>query len=257
MSDTEDNRAARDISASPIPSKPFPQLQATHYSDEEDGDNASQNGHGEQNGSENGDADGETQHKERDGDDSELSEVDEAEFADFDPTTVQLDDGPAMEIDEEAARTLKASKRKREGDGTKKPKEGKREKSKKKRRERPTAEGDDYDSGADGEILEGKRRVKSKSTASRGERDRSDKEKARERVRERARMQEVAEENMTEEQKRAARLDAAMDAALKNPTKRRRRKDEVVCIHSTPSIKPYTNCHARISTRQQTRKSPN
>lgn len=229
MSDAEDNRAARGISGSQLP--------ATHYSDEEGGDNASQNGDAaQQNGSENGDADGETQHKERDGDDSELSEVDEAEFADFDPTTVQLDDGPAMEIDEDAARTLKASKRKREGDGTKKPKEGKREKSKKKRRERPTVEGDDYDSGADGEILEGKRRVKAKSTASRGERDRSDKERAKERARDRVRMQEVAEENMTEEQKRAARLDAAMDAALKNPTKRRRRKDEVVRISFPPPI---------------------
>ena len=149
MPEAEDNRDARDISGSPIATMPLSKLPATHYSDEEDGDNASQNGDQDE-------ADGEVQHKERDGDDSELSEVDEAEFADFDPTTVQLDDGPAMEIDEDAARTLKASKRKREGDGTKKPKEGKREKSKKKRRERPTIEGDDYDSGRSEERRVGK-----------------------------------------------------------------------------------------------------
>src|SRR5271167_1752772 len=87
--------------------------------------------------------------------DSELSEVDEAEFADFDPTTVALDDRPRVNIDEDVARTLKAGKRKRsdkDGEtGPKKPKENKRDKPKKKHRTDLDAGeiddgGDEYDS---------------------------------------------------------------------------------------------------------------
>lgn len=165
--------------------------------------------------------------------DSELSEVDEAEFADFDPTTVAVaaDEKPVT-IDDEVARTLKAAKRKRtdrDGEsGPKKPKEAKREKPKRKKTRTDLDAGaiddggDEYDSGADGEILEGKRRPKPKSTRADG--DRRDRERARRKEPE----PEENEENLTPEERRKRALDRAMDAALKNPNKRRRKKDEVV-----------------------------
>jgi transcription factor SPN1 len=165
--------------------------------------------------------------------DSELSEVDEAEFADFDPTTVAVapDERPVT-IDDEVARTLKAAKRKRtdkDGEsGAKRPKEAKREKKPKKKVRTDLDAGaiddggDEYDSGADGEILEGKRRPKPKSTRTDGER------RDRERARRKEPEPEEPEENLTPEERRKRALDRAMDAALKNPNKRRRKKDEVV-----------------------------
>lgn len=148
------------------------------------------------------------------GNESELSEVDEAEFADFDPTTVALEDRPLVGIDEDVARTLKAGKRKRTDDG-KKPKEGKREKKKRRR---------DEEEDPDGEQLDGKRVRKPKSIRSDGER------KDRDRARERRPPTPENEENLTPEERRRRALDKAMDAALKNPNKRRRKKDEVVCF---------------------------
>ncbi|PSS14865.1 hypothetical protein M430DRAFT_123360 [Amorphotheca resinae ATCC 22711] len=142
---------------------------------------------------------------------SELSEVDEGEFADFDPTTVALEDRPLVDIDEDIARTLKAGKRKRAADGEGKKKEGKREKKKRLR---------DEDEAPDGEEIEGKRVRKQKSARSEGDR------KERERAKERKPSPEN-EENLTPEERRRRALDKAMDAALKNPNKRRRKKDEV------------------------------
>ncbi|KAG4422331.1 hypothetical protein IFR04_004483 [Cadophora malorum] len=144
---------------------------------------------------------------------SELSEVDEAEFAEFDPTTVALEDRPLVGIDEDVARTLKAGKRKRadkEGDG-KKPKEAKRDKKKRARR--------DDDEDPDGQVLDGKRTKKPKSV--RSEREKGDK------PRERRPPTPENEENLTPDERRRRALDKAMDAALKNPNKRRRKKDEV------------------------------
>jgi transcription factor SPN1 len=162
--------------------------------------------------------------------DSELSEVDEAEFADFDPTTVALDDKPQIDIDEDVARTLKAGKRKRADkdgqSGTKKLKEAKRDKPKKKKTRTRAGAGEGgrvYDSGADGEILEGKRKPKPKRA--RIDSDGKDRERAKERRREIE--QEENEENLTPEERRKRALDRAMDAALKNPNKRRRKKDDV------------------------------
>ncbi len=153
--------------------------------------------------------------KEDDSDnESELSEVDEAEFAEFDPTTVALEDRPQIGIDEDIARTLKASKRKRAGDD-KKPKEAKREKKKRPRHD------DDDDEDPDGEMLDGKRRPK-RSKPSRGDGE------GREKVRERRPATPENEDNLTPEERRRRSLDKAMDAALKNPNKRRRKKDEVV-----------------------------
>ncbi|KAI9046933.1 hypothetical protein LZ554_009009 [Drepanopeziza brunnea f. sp. 'monogermtubi'] len=144
---------------------------------------------------------------------SELSEVDEAEFAEFDPATVALEDRPLVGIDEDAARTLKAGKRKRadkEGEG-KKPKEAKRDKKKRARR--------DDDEDPDGQVIDGKRNKKPKSV-------RSDREKA-DKPRERRPATPEDETNLTPEERRRRALDKAMDAALKNPNKRRRKKDEV------------------------------
>jgi len=161
--------------------------------------------------------------------DSELSEVDEAEFAEFDPTTVALEDRPLVGIDEDIARTLKAGKRKRadkDGDG-RKPKEAKRDKKKKSRR--------DDDEDPDGELVDGKRVKKPK----RIDGERKDRDKARER---RAPTPEN-EENLTPDERRRRALDKAMDAALKNPNKRRRKKDEVVCTFRDWM---RTNSNARI-----------
>lgn len=138
---------------------------------------------------------------------SELSEVDEAEFADFDPTTVALEDRPLVDIDEDVAKTLKASKRKRTEEG-KKPKEAKREKKKRRR---------DDDEDPDGEQLDGKRTRKPKSLSEK---------KSRDGAKERPRPAE-AEEDLTPEERRRRALDRAMDEALKAPNKRRRKKDEV------------------------------
>lgn len=144
---------------------------------------------------------------------SDLSEVDEAEFAEFDPKTI---DARPQELDEDAVKTLKAGKRKR-ADGEKKPKEAKRDKKKKSRR-------DDEDDVSAGEELEGKRIRKTKSVRIEG--DRKDRERAKER---RKAEEEVEnEEHLSPEERRKRALDRAMDAALKNPNKRRRRKDEVV-----------------------------
>lgn len=149
-----------------------------------------------------------------DDNDSLLSEVDEAEFADFDPTTVALEDRPQVNIDEDVAKTLKAGKRKR-ADGEKKPKEARRDKTKKKKSRR------DEDEDPDGEQLDGKRVRKPK-----GDGERKDRDRAKER---RKTPEPENEENLTPEERRRRALDKAMDAALKNPNKRRRKKDEVVC----------------------------
>jgi transcription factor SPN1 len=144
---------------------------------------------------------------------SELSEVDEAEFAEFDPTTVALEDRPQVGIDEDIARTLKAGKRKRaDGDG-KKLKEAKRDKKKRARR--------DDDEDPDGEELDGKRVRKNKKI---------DGERSKDKPREKRAVTPENEENLTPDERRRRALDRAMDAALKNPNKRRRKKDEVVSL---------------------------
>lgn len=164
------------------------------------------------------DPDLDVENEENDNDDeisdneSELSEVDEAEFAEFDPTTVALEDRPLVGIDEDIARTLKPKRKRADKDGEgKKPKEARREKKRKSRR--------DDDEDPDGELLDGKRVKKPK----RIDGERKDRDKARER---RPPTPEN-EENLTPEERRRRALDRAMDAALKNPNKRRRKKDEV------------------------------
>ena len=96
-------------------------------------------------------------------DESVLSEVDEAQFEDFDPSAAAAldDDRPAIAVDEDTVKLLGRHKRKRAEEGDDAPKrkrEGRREKVKKNRRGR-----EDSDDGFSlGEEMEGKRRRKAK-----------------------------------------------------------------------------------------------
>ncbi|KAI9805803.1 MAG: hypothetical protein M1825_000417 [Sarcosagium campestre] len=148
-------------------------------------------------------------------DESDLSDVDENQFADFDPANLAIEDRPAIAVDDSNVALIGIHKRKRtegaEGDdgGRKKKKEGKREKSKKRR---GTDADDDRFSG--GEEIDGKRERRKKSTTGR-----KDKPQAR-----RAATPEN-EDALTPEERRRRALDRAMDAALKNPNRRRRKRD--------------------------------
>jgi hypothetical protein len=156
-------------------------------------------------------------------DDSLLSEVDEAQFADFDATAVQI--APDLET---LNRTIKAKKRKRpEGEDATKPKkrkEGTREKIKKNRRK---VDSDDGFSG--GEEIDGKRSRKSKPGVD------GQKERKRRPVED-----DINDEDLTPEERRRRALDRAMDAALKKSTARRIRKGEIVCSRFPRIIMTYT-----------------
>lgn len=84
-------------------------------------------------------------------DESILSEVDEAQFEDFDPENVDVEDRPQLAIDEENLKLVGRHKRKRteeDGDGersSRRKKEGRREK--KTRRMRELEEGGEDDEG--------------------------------------------------------------------------------------------------------------
>jgi len=153
---------------------------------------------------------------EKDSDDSDdesvLSEVDEAQFENFDAANLAIDDRPELEADEENLKLIGRHKRKRtageeEPARKKKKKEGKREKVKKPRKKR--GESDDHFSG--GEELDGKRARKSKKDGEKGARAK------------RAATPED-EQALDPEERRRRALDRAMDAALRNPNKRRARK---------------------------------
>ncbi len=106
--------------------------------------------------------------------DSILSEVDEAQFEDFDPANVAIDDRPQIAVDEDTVKLLGRHKRKRPADGDvdgdggkKKKKEGKRDKPKKLRKKR-----DEDDNFSGGEEIEGKRVRKKKEGGERREKAR-------------------------------------------------------------------------------------
>jgi transcription factor SPN1 len=113
--------------------------------------------------------------------------------------------------------TLKAAKRKRtDGETTKKPKEGRRPKK------RARANDDE-----DGELPARESRPrKARARAAGGERRAAAKE---------VEEKEVNEENLTPEERRRLAIQRAMDNALKNPTKRRRKKDDIVRLSLVPS----------------------
>lgn len=142
-----------------------------------------------------------------------LSEIDENQFEDYDPETANIEDRP-VEIDEDIARTLKATKRKRaEGEKTsKKPRETRREK----RRER-----DEDASMNDGSSGEAEKKPRRKRT---------DVER-RPRVKPTSPQPEENDENLTPEQRQNREIDRALDAAMKGgrgAAPKRRRKDEIV-----------------------------
>ncbi|KAI3317362.1 hypothetical protein HD806DRAFT_371460 [Xylariaceae sp. AK1471] len=130
-----------------------------------------------------------------DRDSDALSEIDEDQFEDYDPSAVRIEERP-VEIDEDVARTLKASKRK--GTATKKPKEGRREKKRAR----------DRDDEADGEVLTTKRARKTGGGESRKQSPEPENE-----------------ENLTPEERRRRAIERA--AAKEKPkTKRRKKRDE-------------------------------
>lgn len=140
-------------------------------------------------------------------DESLLSEVDEAQFADFDPSAVAPDF-------ETLNRSIKIGKRKRtEGDDSVRPKkkEKTREKPKKSRRRK-----DDSDDGFEGgEEIEGKRQRKSKSLVPKDRKKRTA-------------QPEINEEGLDPEERRRRALDRAIDAAVKGRNQRRVKKGDIV-----------------------------
>lgn len=155
-----------------------------------------------------------------DKDSDQLSEVDVDDLEDYDPLKANIETRP-VEIDEDVARTLKVTKRKRtDAETTKKPKEGRRQK---KRR----TDMDDEVSAADGTIIEGKRR-----RGGGGGEAGSGEKKSKPRTTTKASPDPgVNEEDLTPEQRRARAIEKAMDAAMKaKSNKRRTKKDEVVCL---------------------------
>ena len=181
-----------------------------------------------------------------DDNDSVLSDIDEAQFEDFDPANIAIEDRPAIAVDEDNVRLLGRHKRKRDdadadGEGKKKKKkEGRREKPKKIRK-RKDSDDDDFSGGQE---IEGKRRRKAKAVSEGGVPG----ERRREKTKARATTPENEEHLDPEERTipciraswemiltplytgRRRALDRAMDAALKNPSKRRRRVDGIVCL---------------------------
>lgn len=146
-----------------------------------------------------------------DRDSDALSEIDENQFEDYDPETANIEDRP-VDIDEDVARTLKATKRKRaEGEAAKKPREGRREK---KRRDR------DDDVAMEDEAEDSDKKPRRSRRAGDGER--------------RARTKPAAprvenEDALSPEEKRQRAIDQALDAAIKKPGgTKRRKKDEIV-----------------------------
>ncbi|EDN06903.1 conserved hypothetical protein [Histoplasma mississippiense (nom. inval.)] len=154
------------------------------------------------------------QHKEDDiakldlsDDESVLSDVDDAQFEDFDAANVSIDERPAIAIDEENLKLIGRHKRARnqeeeEQRKKKKSKEGRREKKSRRRQE-----SDDAFSG--GEEIEGKRARKR----------REDGEKRSRKI-----VEEINEEDLDPATRRRRALDRMMDEQLKKPTKRRARK---------------------------------
>lgn len=109
--------------------------------------------------------------------DSVLSDVDEAQFEDFDPNQIAIEERPAIAVDEDNVKLLGRHKRKHgevDGEAKKKRKEGKREKPKKVRKRQDSDE--DFSGGQE---IEGKRIRKKKAFTEGGEKVRKEKPRAR------------------------------------------------------------------------------
>ncbi|KAJ5097326.1 hypothetical protein N7456_008047 [Penicillium angulare] len=135
-------------------------------------------------------------------DESLLSEVDEAEFENFDPENVEVDDRPQLAIDEDNLKLIGRHKRKRADgeEGRPRRKEGRREKKGRRGQDEEEAGGDDGSA----------RRQKKKKEAS----------------------PDTDEETLDPETRRRRALDRAMDEAMKKPTKRRARKQDGIDLEA-------------------------
>lgn len=185
-----------------------------------------------------------------DHDSDQLSEVDVDDLEDYDPLKANIETRP-VEIDEDVAKSLKATKRKRaEGEAAaKKPKEGRRQK---KRR----TDGDDEVSAADGTIIEGKRR----RGGAGGERSSGEK-RSKARPSAKATPEPEVDENLTPEQRRARAIEKAMDAAMKGKASKRRTKKDDIVRHGHTQDKltldhQILTLPARILKRNSTSSSP-
>ncbi|KLJ05519.1 hypothetical protein EMPG_10993 [Blastomyces silverae] len=141
-------------------------------------------------------------------DESLLSDVDDAQFEDFDAANVAIDERPAIAIDEENLKLIGRHKRARNEE---EEEERKRKKNKEGRRERKSRRRHESDDGfSGGEEIEGKR--------ARKRREGGEKRSSRKVV------EEVNEEELDPATRRRRALDRMMDEQLKKPTKRRARK---------------------------------
>jgi transcription factor SPN1 len=155
---------------------------------------------------------------------SELSEVDERQFEDFDPTAIAIEDRPAIAVDETTVGQLGKHKRKRadgDDDDRKKKKERRREKPKKNRRRKAGSE--EFEGGPE---IDGKRARKKRD----GERGNA-----------RDAPTDFDLESLTPQERRRRALDAAMDAALRNPNARRRKADGIVSLYIFNDFKHMLN----------------
>ncbi|OJD14846.1 hypothetical protein AJ78_04850 [Emergomyces pasteurianus Ep9510] len=141
-------------------------------------------------------------------DESLLSDVDDAQFEDFDAANVSIEERPAIAIDEENLKLIGRHKRARNEE---EEEARKRKKNKEGRRERKSRRKQDSDDGfSGGEKIEGKRARKRTD----GGEKRSSKKV----------VEEVNEEELDPATRRRRALDRMMDEQLKKPTKRRLRK---------------------------------
>ncbi|KAJ5883674.1 Transcription factor iws1 [Penicillium subrubescens] len=133
-------------------------------------------------------------------DESILSEVDEAQFEDFNPENVDVEDRPQLAIDEENLKLIGRHKRKRadDGEGRSRRKEG--------RREKKSRRAQDEDEGEDGS----RRKERKKKEAS----------------------PDTDEETLDPETRRRRALDRAMDEAIRKPGKRRSRKQDGIDLEA-------------------------
>lgn len=156
-----------------------------------------------------------------DRDEDALSEVDENLIEDYDPEAANIEDRP-VDIDEDVARTLKATKRKRaEGEVTKKPREGRRDKKRRDKDEDVAMDDLDADDGA--KKPRRARRALGGERPNEAEAGPSDQNN---------------EEELSPEEKRKRAIDRALDAAIKKPTgARRKRKDEIVSLDFEIEVK--------------------
>ncbi|OQO00032.1 hypothetical protein B0A48_14235 [Cryoendolithus antarcticus] len=143
---------------------------------------------------------------------SELDDLDEAQFDNFDAANIIVPDAPVA-VDESNVGLLGVHKRKRtegeERESRKKKKEGRREKARKPKRVRAGEDGEDEPDFEGGPEMEGKRRRKGKADGG-GERVR--------RIRE-----PENEDDLPPEERRRRALDRKMDDALRTNKPARRR----------------------------------